>query len=1063
VELLESRELLTTSGLIGGGLVGDPLPPKPVPPPVPPIVISENSLSLSVTQWDVNQPYTGTIANFGTTPATLIQASGLPAGLNATLSGSTITLSGMPTQTGPYAIGLETLVQNGTLKTYYQGSYNLTINPALALGSPSVTALTAGQAVSSVIAVSGGTPAYSNCSVTGLPPGLSPIWSANAVTLSGTPTQAGTFSNVVVSLRDATGVTVRQTYSLTVSLALSPGSLSPATDGQGYRVSVAATGGSGLYSFALAAGALPAGLSLSSAGVLSGTPTGAAGGYRFTVRATDTANTVVVGTQSYYLLVNPGAASRLVFATQPPATVAAGTAFQPVVEVMDAYGNGVPGVAVTLGGTTSPTSNGNSVGYATFYVVAPARPGTYTVSASAPGLAPVTSSAYTVVAGAAETLTVSPAMTAVVAGSSFNVSLTFQDLFGNTADFNGNVTLTSSDAQLTPVTVTASHGTASATIALDRVGSLTLSANASNGLLQGTSGSITVSPAAAASFVVTSAVTWTYAGRPFNVTLTARDAYGNTATGYNGSAALSASDGQAVSPSQVTLSNGTAAAAVTLNSPDPSVALIARAGALSGTSASFQVLPPAAITGLSTNQGYAPGYAPQYQQQGSSVTIYGVGFRPNSLVQFGNASPTQTIDGRLETAASYVDPSGTWLTVNVPRYAVNGPVYVVLPDGTTLTSPAGQTFIVHNYRDTYGFSFHNFTFNVTWGDVKGEWGGDQVDISASIPFVGTIDSGIPSPAGLAFWAASAIAFNGKGACFGMALASRLLATNPGGINAANGLPSGQAQTVYNLQKNDNLDNLIRQKHLAQWSAECAHEFLAWQASNALGNISAQSVQNQIASELSTGDNPIICLEGGAGHTVVAYGLEPGPNGGYYIDVYDPNRPFNGPSSTWSDLDSTESVDGLSHRTIEQASRILVDPTSQTWSFPMQGANGTSYATGGGWGSLEVYPVSSLTGSLTMPASLTGLTTVIFGTAAAQGSLAPSAGQAGARPGSAGDHVASPQPTPVDAVMTQGLKTLNMGGPQRRRWSVGGSGEPISFHLGDIDLDHRDASGARVAS
>ena len=58
--------------------------------------------SLSNTAWTVGQAgYSGTIAIAGGTSAfSNLTATGLPAGISAALSGTTITLSGIPTTTG---------------------------------------------------------------------------------------------------------------------------------------------------------------------------------------------------------------------------------------------------------------------------------------------------------------------------------------------------------------------------------------------------------------------------------------------------------------------------------------------------------------------------------------------------------------------------------------------------------------------------------------------------------------------------------------------------------------------------------------------------------------------------------------------------------------------------------------------------------------------------------------------------------------------------------------------------------------------------------------------------
>src|SRR5262249_60297455 len=114
--------------------------------------------------------------NLGSGSGVLRMVSGLPAVLSAAKSGSTIVFSGTPTQSGPFSVGVETLDQvidsNGvTYNAWYEGSYNLTIVPALSLGSLS-GAWTAGQAGSAPIAITCGTPGYSNLSVTCPSPAL---------------------------------------------------------------------------------------------------------------------------------------------------------------------------------------------------------------------------------------------------------------------------------------------------------------------------------------------------------------------------------------------------------------------------------------------------------------------------------------------------------------------------------------------------------------------------------------------------------------------------------------------------------------------------------------------------------------------------------------------------------------------------------------------------------------------------------------------------------------------------------------------------------------------------
>src|SRR5262249_31406613 len=111
-----------------------------------------------------------------------------------------------------------------------------------------------------------------------------------------------------------------------------------------------------------------------------------------------------------------------------------------------------------------------------------------------------------------------------------------------------------------------------------------------------------------------------------------------------------------------------------------SVVTVLRPGGTSLVSSPITLGVPV-ITGLSTTEGFAPGYSSLYLTSGSSVTIYGAGFRPGSKVQFGPSGTSNPIDPSLLVAAT-VSRSGESLTVNVPSAAVTGPIYVELPDGS---------------------------------------------------------------------------------------------------------------------------------------------------------------------------------------------------------------------------------------------------------------------------------------------------------------------------------------------------------------------------------------------
>lgn len=120
----------------------------------------------------------------------------------------------------------------------------------------------------------GGTAPHSFAVIAGAaPPGLS---LTTGGVLSGTPTQAGSFSFYVEAVDSATPTPsrtqVKFTIDITTKLTITTGSLPAATRGVAYSAQLTASGGTP-NSWTVQSGSLPTGLSLSSSGVISGTPT----------------------------------------------------------------------------------------------------------------------------------------------------------------------------------------------------------------------------------------------------------------------------------------------------------------------------------------------------------------------------------------------------------------------------------------------------------------------------------------------------------------------------------------------------------------------------------------------------------------------------------------------------------------------------------------------------------------------------------------------------------------------------------------------------------------------
>ncbi|MDD3926519.1 MAG: S8 family serine peptidase, partial [bacterium] len=87
-------------------------------------------------------------------------------------------------------------------------------------------------------------------------------------------------------------------------LAVTTSSLPHATEGMAYEQTLSASGGTKPYTWSMVSGSLPGGMSLSSEGVLSGTPV-SAGTYGFTVRVRDAASPAATADKQLSLVVDP--------------------------------------------------------------------------------------------------------------------------------------------------------------------------------------------------------------------------------------------------------------------------------------------------------------------------------------------------------------------------------------------------------------------------------------------------------------------------------------------------------------------------------------------------------------------------------------------------------------------------------------------------------------------------------------------------------------------------------------------------------------------------------------
>jgi hypothetical protein len=220
----------------------------------------------------------------------------LPGGLTLSVNGA---LSGTPTSAGTSMAQISVDDSGNQSAT---GIFYLTVNVppmTIATNSP-LPGATAGTPYSQTFTATGGVSPYTWSSTGALPTGLT---LSAAGGLSGTPTQGGTF-NFTVRVADSSGSFTTKAFSLTVTaaalaIATNP-SLPSGTTGLAYSQELAATGGIPPYTWSVPTGALQTGLTLSSAGLLSGTPT-QGGTSNFTVSVADASGSIA--TRAFTLTV----------------------------------------------------------------------------------------------------------------------------------------------------------------------------------------------------------------------------------------------------------------------------------------------------------------------------------------------------------------------------------------------------------------------------------------------------------------------------------------------------------------------------------------------------------------------------------------------------------------------------------------------------------------------------------------------------------------------------------------------------------------------------------------
>jgi hypothetical protein len=196
---------------------------------------------------------------------------------------------------------------------------------------------------------------------------------------------------------------------------------------------------------------------------------------------------------------------------------------------------------------------------------------------------------------------VSPSTGAVTAGAAFSITVAALAADGKpAASYRGTVHFTTTDGQaILPGDYTftaADNGVHTFTVTLKTAGSQTVTVqDTTTGSLTG-SATVAVTPALVASLVVANFPVTITAGVAGAVVVTARDAYGNVATGYTGKVHFTSSDAQAALPADYTFTaadNGihTFSAVLVTVGPQSLIATDTATSGLSGSQAGIAVTP----------------------------------------------------------------------------------------------------------------------------------------------------------------------------------------------------------------------------------------------------------------------------------------------------------------------------------------------------------------------------------------------------------------------------------------------------------------------------------------
>jgi RHS repeat-associated protein len=517
-----------------------------------------------------------------------------------------------------------------------------------------------------------------------------------------------------------------------------------------------------------------------------------------------------------------------------PATVTAGTSQTVTVEVRNSYGNRLTGYRGTAGFTSSdaqaavPANHTFTAADAGIYsaMVTFKTAGTQSITAidlATPAITGV-QSGITVNPASAVSLAVTGVPASVGAGLSNSATVTAYDSYGNIATgYLGTIRFTSSDAQaILPADrafLAADLGRVTVSgIVFKTAGAQTLTATDTfTPSLNATQSGIVVSPAAAVSIAAAGFLSPTTAGAAGALTVTARDSYGNVATGYRGTVSFSSTDPQAVLPAATAFTSTDAGARsfsitlktvgtqsitatdATLSSTQSNISVVASTASLlvvSGIANPIQAGTPASVT-VEAKDSYGnrvPGYlgTVSFSSTDTQATLpapYAFTSSDAGIHSFGQAIRFATVGTQSVTATQSTitgSQTGIAVTAGTPTWpsavltatatststahlswtaavdSVGVASYRVYKDGVLNQTVSGSTLVADVIGLTVGVTVR---FQVQAGNAAGNWStnGPTASVTPLPPDPATIAPAVDPTVATTMSAATSFLYTGPNA------------------------------------------------------------------------------------------------------------------------------------------------------------------------------------------------------------------------------------------------------------------------------------------------------------